>query len=168
MFARPHFHLCLKICFVPVPTVYPTTVAMWQRWPPTRETHGDYRSSLIALVLLALTTGARCAAERRESGGEAIAAFGRLIPPGGNGILAVTDEVTTDPLEQFAAGLGGKVSRRPLDEVLAELEAQDEAAREADKAARKAIREQKKQERKEDFQTRVDALKAKFHKDKEE
>ena len=43
------------------------------------------------------------------------------------------------------------------------MEAQDEAAREADKAARKAIREQKKRERKEDFQTRVDALKAKFH-----
>jgi hypothetical protein len=51
------------------------------------------------------------------------------------------------------------VSRRPLDEVPAELEAQDEAAREADKAARKAIREQKKQQRKEDFQKRVDALK---------
>ena len=65
----------------------------------------------------------------------------------------------------LAAGFSGKVSRRPLDEVLAELEAQDEAAREADKAARKAIREQKKRERKEDFQTRVDALKAKFHKD---
>jgi hypothetical protein len=43
--------------------------------------------------------------------------------------------------------------------------AQEEAAREADEAARKAIREQKKPERKEDFQTRVDALKAKFHKD---
>ena len=65
----------------------------------------------------------------------------------------------------LAAGFGGKVSRRPLDEVLAELEAQDEAAREADKAARKAIREQKKRERKEDVQTRVDALKAKFHKE---
>jgi hypothetical protein len=77
----------------------------------------------------------------------------------------VTDEVTTAPLEQFAGGFGGKVTRRPLDEVLAELEAQDEAAREADKAARKAMREQKKKERKEDFQTRVDALKAKFHKD---
>src|SRR6185312_11401292 len=101
--------------------------------------------------------------DRLDKGDEAIAAFGRLIPPGGNAILAVTDEVTTDPLEQFAAGFGGKVTRRPLDEVLAELEAQDEAAREADKAARKAIREQKKQERKEDFQTRVDALKAKFH-----
>jgi hypothetical protein len=79
--------------------------------------------------------------------------------------IAQLVQITTDPLEQFAAGLGGKVSRRPLDEVLAELEAQDEAAREADQAARKAIREQKKRERKEDFQTRVDALKAKFHKD---
>ena len=65
----------------------------------------------------------------------------------------------------FAAGFGGKVFQRPLDEVLAELEAQEEAAREADKAARKAIHEQKKQERTEDFQTRVDALKAKFHKE---
>ena len=96
-------------------------------------------------------TGALYDAERQDTGDEAIAAFGRLIPPGGNAILAVTDEVTTDPLEQFAAGFGGEtVSRRPLDEVLAELEAQDEAAREADKAARKAIREQKKRERKED------------------
>ena len=86
-------------------------------------------------------TGALYDAERLDTGDEAIAAFGRLIPPGGNAILAVTDEGTTDPLEQFAAGFGGKVARRPLDEVLAELEAQDEAAREADKAARKAIRE---------------------------
>ncbi len=110
-------------------------------------------------------TGALFDAARLDKGDEAIAAFGRLIPPGGNAILAQTDEVTTDPLEQFAAGFGGKVSRRPLDEVLAELEAQEEAAVEADKAARKAIREQKKQERKEDFEKRLDALKAKFHKD---
>jgi uncharacterized membrane protein len=110
-------------------------------------------------------TGALFDAARLDKGDEAIAAFGRLIPPGGNAILAQTDEVTTDPLEQFAAGLGGTVYRRPQDEVLAELEAQEEAAVEADKAARKAIREQKKQERKEDFQTRVDALKAKFHRD---
>ncbi len=110
-------------------------------------------------------SGALYDADRLDTGDDAIAAFGRLIPPGGNAILAVTNEETTAPLEQFATGLGGKVTRRPLGEVLAELEAQDEAAREADKAARKAIREQKKQERKEDFQTRVDALKAKFHKD---
>ena len=74
-------------------------------------------------------TGALYDADRLDTGDEAIAAFGRLIPPGGNAILAETDEVTTEPLEQFAAGFGGKVSRRPRDEVLAELEAQDEAAR---------------------------------------
>ena len=56
-------------------------------------------------------SGALYDAERLDTGDEAIAAFGRLIPPGGNAILAVTDEVTTAPLEQFAAGLGGKVSR---------------------------------------------------------
>jgi uncharacterized membrane protein len=110
-------------------------------------------------------SGALYDADRLDTGDEAIAAFGRLIPPGGNAILAETDEVTTDPLEQFAAGFGGKVARRPRDEVLAELEAQEEAAVEADRAARKAIREQKKQERKEDFQKRLDALKAKFHRD---
>ena len=129
---------------------------------------GTAGGSLIGMLLgwgVGAATGALYDADRLDTGDEAIAAFGRLIPPGGNAILAVTDEVTTDPLEQFAAGFGGKVSRRPLDEVLAELEAQDEAAREADKAARKAIREQKKRERKEDFQTRVDALKAKFHKE---
>jgi uncharacterized membrane protein len=107
-------------------------------------------------------TGALFDAARLDKGDEAIAAFGRLIPPGGNAILAQTDEVTTDPLEQFAAGFGGKVYRRPQDEVLAELEAQEEAAVEADKAARKAIRDQKKRERKEDFHKRLDALKAKF------
>jgi hypothetical protein len=55
--------------------------------------------------------------------------------------------------------------RRPLDEVVAELEVQQAAAEEAEKAARKAIREQKKQERKETRQQRVDALKAKFRKE---
>ena len=77
-------------------------------------------------------TGALYDADRLDTGDEAIAAFGRLLPPGGNAILAVTNEITTDGLEQFAAGFGGKVTRRPLDEVLAELEAQDEAAREAE------------------------------------
>jgi hypothetical protein len=52
-------------------------------------------------------------------------------------------------LDTFVAGMGGTIVRRPLDEVVAELEAQQAAAEEAEKAARKAIREQKKQERKE-------------------
>ena len=107
-------------------------------------------------------TGALYDADRLDTGDEAIAAFGRLIPqrnPRRDGRSH----------DRSVGAVRGRIRwqcfRRPLDEVLAELEAQDEAAREADKAARKAIREQKKQERKEDFQTRVDALKAKFHKE---
>jgi hypothetical protein len=87
-----------------------------------------------------------------------------LVPAGGNALLAETVEDTTEPLDTFVSQMGGTIARRPLVEVVAELEAQQAAAEEADKAARKAIREQKKQERKETFQQRVDALKSKFHK----
>jgi 20S proteasome alpha/beta subunit len=83
---------------------------------------------------------------------------------GGNALLAETVEDTTGPLDTFASGMGGTFVRRPLDEVVAELEAQQAAAEEAEKAARKAIREQKKQEHKETREQRVAALKAKFHK----
>lgn len=109
-------------------------------------------------------TGALYDADRLDTGDEAIEQFGTLVPVGGNALLAETVEDTTEPLDAFVSQMGGTIVRRPLDEVLAELEAQQAAAEEADKAARKAIREQKQQERKEDFQQRRDALKAKFHK----
>jgi uncharacterized membrane protein len=108
--------------------------------------------------------GALYDADRLDTGDEAIEQFGASVPVGGNALLAETVEDTTGPLDKFVAGMGGTIVRRPLDEVIAELEAQQAAAEEADKAARKAIREQKKQERKETRQQRVDALKAKFHK----
>jgi uncharacterized membrane protein len=108
--------------------------------------------------------GALYDADRLDTGDEAIEQFGSSVPVGGNALLAETVEDTTKPLDAFIAGMGGTIVRRPLDEVVAELEAQQAAAEEADKAARRAIREQKKQERKETSQHRVDALKAKFHK----
>jgi uncharacterized membrane protein len=108
--------------------------------------------------------GALYDADRLDTGDEAIEQFGASVPVGGNALLAETVEDTTEPLDKFASGMGGTIVRRPLDEVVAELEAQQAAAEEADKAARKAIREQKRQQRKETAQERVDALKAKFHK----
>ena len=107
-------------------------------------------------------SGALYDADRLDKGDEAIEQFGALVPTGGNALLAETVEATTGPLDAFVAEMGGTIVRRPLDEVIAELEAQ-QAAEEAEKAARKAIREQK-QERKETRQQRVDALKAKFRK----
>jgi uncharacterized membrane protein len=109
-------------------------------------------------------TGALYDADRLDTGDEAIEQFGALVPTGGNALLAETVEDTTEPLDTFVSEMGGAIVRRPLDEVVAELEAQQAAAEEAEKAARKAIREQKKQERKETRQQRVDALKTKFRK----
>ena len=105
--------------------------------------------------------GALYDADRLDTGDEAIEQFGALVPPGGNAVLAETVEDTTEPLDTFVSQMGGTIVRRPIDEVVAELEAQQAAAEEAEKAARKAIREQKKQERKETGQQRVKALKAK-------
>jgi hypothetical protein len=109
-------------------------------------------------------SGALYDADRLDEGDEAIEQFGALVPTGGNALLAETVEDTTEPLDTFVSEMGGAIMRRPLDEVVAELEAQQAAADEADKAARKAIREQKKQEHKETYHQRVDALKAKFRK----
>jgi uncharacterized membrane protein len=109
-------------------------------------------------------SGALYDADRLDTGDEAIEQFGALVPTGGNALLAETVEDTTEPLDAFVSEMGGTIVRRPLDEVVAELEAQQAAAEEAEKTARKAIREQKKQEHKETFQQRVDALKAKFRK----
>jgi uncharacterized membrane protein len=108
--------------------------------------------------------GALYDADRLDTGDEAIEQFGALVPTGRNALLAETVESTTEPLDTFVSKMGGTIVRRPIDEVIAELEAQQAAAEEAEKAARKAIREQKKQERKETHQQRVDALKAKFRK----
>ena len=83
--------------------------------------------------------GALYDADRLDTGDEAIEQFGASVPVGGNALLAETVEDTTEPLDKFVSGMGGTLVRRPLDEVVAELEAQQAAAEEADKAARKAI-----------------------------
>jgi hypothetical protein len=103
--------------------------------------------------------------DRMDKGDEAIAQCGQSFAAGRNAILAETVETTTGPLDTFVESMGGTIVRRPLDEVVAKLEAQQFAAEEAARAARKAIREEKKQQRKEKLQERVDALKAKFQKD---
>jgi hypothetical protein len=81
-------------------------------------------------------SGALYDADRLDTGDEAIEQFGALVPVGGNALLAETVEDTTEPLDTFASEMGGTIVRRPLDEVIAELEAQQAAAEEAEKAAR--------------------------------
>ena len=108
-------------------------------------------------------TGAAADADRAEAGGLAVATLAWTLAPGTNGILVQTSEPgSTAPLDAVVAEQGGAIVRRPLDEVLGELEARQAAEEEAARAARKALRERKRQERKENLHQRIEALRAKF------
>lgn len=117
-------------------------------------------------VLLGATAGALGGSlfdlSRLEKADDAISEFGRLVPAGGNAIIAETNEADTAALDAMVTAAGGTIARRPMHEVVAELEAQQQAAEDASDAARKAMREQRKAERHEKVEDRVDALKAKF------
>ena len=108
-------------------------------------------------------TGAAGDVSRADVGDLAVSTFANMLAPGSNAIIVQTDEGgSTAPLDAAVAELGGSIVRRPLDEVLAELEAQDDAAEEAAEAARRAMREEKRQERKENLDQRIEALRAMF------
>ncbi|MGV9671318.1 DUF1269 domain-containing protein [Gordonia sp. NPDC003504] len=72
--------------------------------------------------------GALVDASRADDCDVAITEFGKTIRPGGNAILAETDEADTAAFDALVAKYGGAIVRRPLDEVLAEIEAQQDAA----------------------------------------
>ena len=69
---------------------------------------------------------------------------------------------STAPLDAVVAEQGGTIVRRPLNEVLAELEAGQIAEEEAAKAARETLRKQKRQERRDAREHRIKVLREKF------
>ncbi|MGR7023572.1 DUF1269 domain-containing protein [Geodermatophilus sp. URMC 62] len=95
-------------------------------------------------------------------------AVSAAIPAGGTALFAEVEESTEEILDGLAASLGGVLTRRPAEEVLAELEiaqrAFDDARQAADKAARQEKRAVKKAEIKQDLTERKEALKAKLGK----
>lgn len=106
--------------------------------------------------------GALFDASRQEETGSVLTEFSALVPAGKNALILETEEDETATLDAFVSGLGGTVQRRPYDEVLGEIEAQEEAAAAAKEAADKALREQRKNERKEKREQRLADLRAKF------
>ncbi|RDH10005.1 DUF1269 domain-containing protein [Tsukamurella pulmonis] len=110
-------------------------------------------------------TGALVDVSNLDDSDDVISLFAQQLPPGNNAIIVQTEEPTTDALDAQVARAGGRIVRRPLDEVISELEAQQDAADAAAKAARKAAHEQKKQERQEKNEDRIAELKAKFSRD---
>jgi hypothetical protein len=61
------------------------------------------------------------------------------------------------------AKLGGEVTRRPVFEVMDELEAAEEAAEAAAREARRTLRKERKAELTASLETRVGTLKEKLH-----
>ena len=94
---------------------------------------------------------------------EALAALGRAMPPGSTAVIATVAEPAVEVIDGEMDKLGGEVTRRPVVEVLAELEASEEAANAAAREARRELHETRKTEVKADFNERVGMLKEKLH-----
>jgi uncharacterized membrane protein len=87
--------------------------------------------------------------DRAVTSDEALTVLGAAIPAGSTAVIANVEEPAVEVVDGEMAKLGGEVTRRPLGEVMAELDAAEEAADAAARAARKAVREKKKAELKE-------------------
>jgi uncharacterized membrane protein len=97
-----------------------------------------------------------------EKAEDALTALGRTIPPGATAVVASVAEPAVEVIDGEMEKLGGEVTRRPADEVMAELEAAEDAADAAAKEARRALREKRKAELTDEFSARVGKLKDKL------
>jgi len=86
----------------------------------------------------------------------------RAIQPGKTALLAEATEPANEVLDREMERLGGKVVRRSVVEVEAEIAAAEEAAWAAEEEARRKLREERSAERKEKVQQKIDELKGRL------
>ena len=94
---------------------------------------------------------------------EALTALGRAIPAESTAVIASVTEPAVEVIDGEMAKLGGEVTRRPVADVMAELEAAEEAADAAAREARRTLREKRKTELTATLDARVETLKEKLH-----
>lgn len=111
---------------------------------------------------LGAAVGAGVDADRAADEDDAIDRISQLIPPGSTAIVAETKEEDLDALGAFVARYNGFIDRRPLDDVLAELEGEQQARSDAAEAARATLRAERKKERHEHRDERIAKLTAAF------
>ena len=102
--------------------------------------------------------GSRCYEPR-----EADRALGRAMPPESTAVMATVAEPAVEVIDGEMAKLGGEVTRRPVAEVMSELEASEAAAEAAASEARRTLREERKAKVAADFDERVGNMKEKLH-----
>ena len=100
---------------------------------------------------------------RAVTSDEALTVLGRAIPPGTTAVIASVDEPAVEVIDAEMYKLGGEVTRRPVAEVMGELEAAEEAADAAADEARRELREKRKAEVHANVDERVGKLKEKLH-----
>ena len=101
--------------------------------------------------------------DRAETSDEALTVLGRAIPPESTALIASVEEPTVEVIDGEVTKLGGEVTRRPVAEVMDELEAAQEAADAAAREARRVVRDKRKAEVKAGVDERVGGLKEKLH-----
>jgi uncharacterized membrane protein len=101
--------------------------------------------------------------DRAVTSDEALTVLGRAIPPESTAVIASVEESVVEVIDAEMYTLGGEVTRRPVAEVMAELEAAEEAADAAEREARRVVREQHKAEVHAGVDERVGKLKEKLH-----
>jgi uncharacterized membrane protein len=101
--------------------------------------------------------------DRAEKSDEALGVLGRAIPPGSTAVVASVEEPAIEVIDGEMAKLGGEVTRRPVGQVLDELEAAEVAADAAAREARRKLREERKAEISADLDERKGKLKEKLH-----
>jgi uncharacterized membrane protein len=118
-------------------------------------------------VLLGWGTGALVGGtfdlDRAETSDDALRALGQAIAPGSTAVIANVSEPAVEVIDGAMAKLGGEITRRPVAEVMDQLEAAEEAQRAAAHEARRAMREERKAKLSASFDERVGKLKEKLH-----
>jgi uncharacterized membrane protein len=101
--------------------------------------------------------------DRAETSDEALSVLGRAIPPESTAVIASVEEPAVEVIDGEMKKLDGEVTRRPVAEVMDELEAAEEAADAAAREARRTLREKRKAEMHANVDERVGKLKEKLH-----
>jgi uncharacterized membrane protein len=101
--------------------------------------------------------------DRAVKSDEALTTLGRAIPPKSTAVIATVAEPAVEVIDGEMAKLGGEVTRRPVGEVMDELEAAEEAAEAAAREARRTLREKRKAEVTASLDERVGKVKEKLH-----
>jgi uncharacterized membrane protein len=101
--------------------------------------------------------------DRTVTSDEALGVLGRAIPPESTALIASVEEPAVEVIDAEMYGLGGTVTRQPVAEVMAELDAAEEAADAATREARRVVREKRKAELHAGVDEHVGKAKEKLH-----